>query len=209
MRRSLPIAVAIVVVVLLAISRISLAGGTHQATHVSAKTTTGPRQPPGVSTATSTATQTTTAITAPATECRWRRFRDRAIGSDLSCAPGQLDAGVAGHIGQTICDESWVAAATRLDPSPAIKDELLIEYRLPGNPVTYTVAHVIPVQDGGSPTSPRNLYPLALTGYGGQETHTAVAEMLNDEICDHEITVAQAARTLEGDWLSRGLPDDD
>ena len=208
MRRSLPIAVAIVVV-LLAISRISSAGGTHQATHAAAKTTTAPRQPARVSTATSTATQTTTAITAPATECRWRRFRDGAIGADPACAPGQLDAGVVGHVGQTICDESWVAAATRLEPPPGTKDKLLIEYRLPGNPVTYTVAHVIPVEDGGSPTSPRNLYPLALTGYGGQETHTAVAEKLNDEICDHKITVAQAAKTLKGDWLSRGLPDDD
>lgn len=208
MRRSLRIAVAIVVV-LLAISRISSAGGMHHATHAAAKTTTAPRQPARVSTATSKETQTTTAITAPATACRWRRFRDGAIGTDAACAPGQLDAAVVGHIAQTICDESWVAAATRLEPPPSTKDRLLIEYRLPGNPVTYTVAHVIPVEDGGSPTSPRNLYPLAVTGYGGQETHTAAAEKLNDEICDHKITVAQAAKTLKGDWLSRGLPDDD
>ena len=110
---------------------------------------------------------------------------------------------------QTICDDSWVAAATRLEPPPSTKDRPLIEYRVPGNPVSYTVAHVIPVEDGGSPTSPGNLYPLALTGYGGQETHTAVAEQLNDEICDHKITVVQAAETLKRDWLSRGLPDDD
>ena len=208
MRRSLPVAVAIVVV-LLAISRISSAGSAHQATRAAAKATTAPRQPVGVSSAISTATQTTTAITAPGPECRWRRFRDGAIGADPSCAPGQLDAAVVAHIGQTICDESWVAAATRLDRPPAIKDKLLIEYRLPGNPATYTVARVIPVEDGGSPTSPRNLYPLALTGYGGQETHTAVAEKLNDEICDTKITMAQAEKTLRRDWLSRGLPDDD
>ena len=116
---------------------------------------------------------------------------------------------MVGHIGRTICNESWVAAASRVRPPPSTRGKLLIEYRLPGNPVTYTVAHVIPVQDGGSPTSPQNLYPLALTGYGGQETHTAVAKRLNDEICDHRITVAQAARTLKDDWLSRGLPDDD
>jgi hypothetical protein len=36
-----------------------------------------------------------------------------------------------------------------------------------------------------------------------------VADHLHDEICSHKITVADAARTLEGDWLSKGLPDDD
>ena len=208
MRRSLPIGVGIVVV-LLAISRVTSAGSTRGATHGAATTTTASRHRAGLSTATGMATHTTTASTAPATECRWRRFRDGAIATDPACAPGQLDAGVVGHIGQTICNESWVAAASRVQPPPSTKDKLLIEYRLPGNPVTYTVAHVIPVEDGGSPTSSRNLYPLAVTGYGGQETHAAVAEKLNDEICDHRITVAEGARTLKGDWLSRGLPDDD
>ena len=66
----------------------------------------------------------------------------------------------------------------------------------------------MPVEDGGSPTSPLNLYPLPLNGYGGQ-TREMVADQLHDEICSHKITVAQAANTLEGDWLSNGLPDDD
>ena len=155
--------------------------------------------------------QTSTVITATRTDCRWRRYRDGAIGADPSCAPGKLDPAVAANIGQTVCNAAWVAAASRLQPPPSAQalDKLVIEYQLPGNPVTYTLARVIPVEDGGSPTSPLNLYPLPLNGFGGQRTRTAVAEQLHDEICSHRITIAQAAKTLEGDWLSKGLPDDD
>jgi len=65
------------------------------------------------------------------------------------------------------------------------------------------------VQDGGSPTSPQNLYPLPLNGFGGQQTQTVVANQIHDEICSHKITIAQAAKTLESDWLSKGLPNND
>ena len=156
-----------------------------------------------------TVPQTTTVITAKRTNCRWRRYRDGAIGADPSCAPGSLATGVLGHTAQTVCSQAWVAAASRLQPSATTLDRLLIEYQLPGNPVTYAVARVIPVVDGGSPTSAQNFYPLPLNGFGGQQTRMVVANQLHDEICSHKITVAQAAKTFEGDWLSRGLPNDD
>ena len=158
---------------------------------------------------TTTASETTTVITAKRTDCRWRQYDDGGIGTDPDCAPGALSPGVAGNIGQTVCDRAWVAAASKLQPPPTTLDRLLIEYQLPGNPVTYALARVIPVADGGSPTSPQNLYPLPLNGYGGQQTRTLVANQLHDEICSHKITVVQAAKMLEGDWLSRGFPNDD
>ena len=40
-------------------------------------------------------------------------------------------------------------------------------------------------------------------------TRTMVADQFHDEICAHKITIADAAKTFEGDWLSAGLPDDD
>jgi hypothetical protein len=148
-------------------------------------------------------------ITASRTDCRWRRYRDGAIGTDPSCAPGELDPAVTENTAQTVCSGAWVTAASRRQPPPSTLDKLLIEYQLPGNPVTYAVAWVIPVEDGGSPTSTDNLYPLPRNGFGGQQTRTAVASQLHHEICSHKITVTQAAQTLQGDWLSNGLPDSD
>ena len=56
MKRSLPIGIGIVVV-LLAISRITSAGSTRAGTHAAATTRTAPRRPAGLSTATRMATQ--------------------------------------------------------------------------------------------------------------------------------------------------------
>jgi hypothetical protein len=36
-----------------------------------------------------------------------------------------------------------------------------------------------------------------------------VADQLHEDICSHRMTVAAVAKTLEGDWLSTGLPADD
>jgi hypothetical protein len=142
-------------------------------------------------------------------ECRWRRYADDAIGTDPDCAPGALNPAVPGHVEQTICSRAWAATAESAQPSSTFKDELLIDYQLPGNPATYVVAHVVPVEDGGSATGALNLYPLPLDGYGGQMTRTMVADQLHDDICSHKITTAHAAQALEGDWLPAGLPDDD
>lgn len=155
-----------------------------------------------------TATQTPpNIVTRP--ECRWRRYGDGAIGTDPDCAPGALNPAVSGHVEETICSRAWVATAGSAQPSSNLKDRLLIEYQLPGNPATFVVAHVVPVEDGGSATGSVNLYPLPLNGYGGQMTRTMVAGQLHDDICAHKITIAHAAKVLEGDWLSAGLPDDD
>ena len=148
-------------------------------------------------------------ITAKRTNCRWRRYRDGAISADPHCAPGELEPTAVGRPGPTVCSQDWVATTSSRQPPPSTLEKLLIEYQLPGNPVTYTLARVIPVEDGGSPTSAQNLYPLSLNGFGGEETRALVAGQLHDEICAHKITVGQAATTLEGDWLARGLPNRD
>jgi hypothetical protein len=173
------------------------------ATTITPAPTTSPRP------ATPTTTQTTAPITAPRTDCSWRQYHDGAIGSDPDCAPGELDPAVTANTAKTICSQAWVATANKLQPPATTLEKLLIEYQLPGNPATYALARVIPVEDGGSPTSPQNLFPLPLNGYGGRQTQTLVADQLHNEICSHKITAAQAAKALEGDWLSKGLPNHD
>jgi len=175
-------------------------------TTTAALTTTKPRATPSPR-ATAAAHTTQAVITATRTDCRWRLYHDGAIGTDRSCAPGLINPAVVGHTAQTVCNRAWLASANRLESPPQTKGQLLIEYQLPGNPLTYVAARVIPVEDGGSSTSPLNVYPLPINGWGGQETRTLVADQLHDEICADRITVAQAASMLEGDWLSNGLPD--
>ena len=82
------------------------------------------------------AAHTTTVITATWTDCRWRQYRDGAIASDPACAPGKLNPTATRNIAQTICNPTSVAAASRIQPPPTTLDKLLIEYQLPGNPLT-------------------------------------------------------------------------
>jgi hypothetical protein len=222
MRRFLPIALSMVVVLIVGYA-ISTAKGAHHA-----KATASRRLPPTQSAAiTSTRqgtpssnpparpsnpapnAQTGPVVTASEGSCHWSEYRDGAIGPDPECAPGKIDPAVAGHVAQTVCNPAWVAAASAARPSQVTLEKLLIEYSLAGSPLTYVVAQVVPVEDGGSAISPENLYPLPLNGYGGQQTRKLVADQLHNEICAHEITVAQAAKTLAGDWLANGFPDED
>jgi len=206
MRRYLAIVLAVLAAVLV-VYVIGSAGSARQAKRTAAKET--PLRQTTPTSSQTTAPRITTVGGAIRTDCRWRLYHDGAIGTDPACAPGKINPAVIGHTAQTICTRAWLASATRLQPSTSTKDVLLYEYQLPGSPLTYVAAQVVPVEDGGSPTSRLNLYPLPLNGWGGQETRAMVADQLHDEICSHQITVAQAAKLLEGDWLSRGLPDDD
>ena len=215
MRRYLALVLAVLVAVVV-VYVIGAAGGARQPKRGAARPAVASQEPTApppstttMATQTRTATQTTTVVTATRTDCRWRMYHDGAIGADPGCAPGEIDSAVPGHTAQTICNAAWLANANRLQASLETKDQLLIEYSLPGSPVTYVAARVIPVEDGGSPTSPLNLYPLPLNGWGGQETRALVAGELHEEICAHETTVAEAAKLLAGDWLAKGLPDDD
>ena len=197
MKRYLAMVLAVLAAVLV-VYVIGSAGSARQAKRTAAKGTPS-RQP--------TPPRITTVGGAIRTDCRWRLYHDGAIGTDPSCAPGLINPAVVGHTAQTVCNRAWLASANRLESPPQTKGQLLIEYQLPGNPLTYVAARVIPVEDGGSSTSPLNVYPLPINGWGGQETRTLVADQLHDEICADRITVAQAASMLEGDWLSNGLPD--
>lgn len=141
-------------------------------------------------------------LTASRTDCRWRRYRDGALGSDRRCAPGALDTAAVAHPARTVCSPKWLASARGSHVSEKTLERLVIEYQLPGPPSLYVVAHVVPVADGGSPTSPRNLYVLPMNGWGGERTQSFIARRLHGDICEHELTIARAASKLEGDWLA-------
>jgi hypothetical protein len=223
MRRYLPIALSILVVLLVAYAISS--ASTNHAKPAAAKSP-PPAQPIAPTTTTTEAspiqtatrqgsteptpnTQTGPVVTAAEGSCHWREYRDGAIAPHPGCAPGRIDPSVPGHTAQTVCSSAWVAVGEAVKPPGTTKDKLLIEYSLPGSPLTYVVAQVVPVEDGGSPTSAQNLYPLPLNGYGGQQTRTLVADRLHSEICSHKITVAQAAKMLASDWLAKGIPNHD
>ena len=164
------------------------------------------------SSAMTTASSSTAAITTipSATSCQYRLFGDGAIGADPRCTPGVLNAAAAANPQKTICQRSYLA---RLEKAAAgvehLKIAMMIRYGSAGNPSTYVLAQLVPVEDGGSPTDPKNLWPILLDGWGGARTQAVVANAVHARICNGKTTVGQAAQLFEGDWLSRGVPDTD
>ena len=141
----------------------------------------------------------------PPSECFYLTYADRAISPDPRCSPGAIIPTAAAHPHATLCHPAWLARLPK--PAPNINDQLIFRYG--ANPSAYVPAYVVPPQDGGSPTNPANQWPEPLNGWGGFHTRESVVDRLHDQICSGKETVAAAARLLEGDWLSQGIPDDD
>lgn len=142
--------------------------------------------------------------------CRYREFPDGAIGADPSCTPGALNPAAVANPENTICRQAYERELAESEVADqALKAEMMIRYGSAGNPSTYVVAQRVPAADGGGPADPRNLWPMPRYGWGGALTESAVANALHDQICNRRVTVPEAARLLEGDWLSLGIPDED
>ncbi len=153
---------------------------------------------------------TDSALTPTPKSCRYRVFADGAIGADPRCTPGALNPAAVANPRSTICRRSYERKLAKAETAAqALKIAMMIRYGSTGNPSTYVVAERVPAEDGGSPAEPENLWPVPLYGWGGALTESAVAHSLHDQICRGAITVRQATRVLEGDWLRGGIPDDD
>lgn len=80
---------------------------------------------------------------------------------DPHCTPGALDLAVTqADIGRTICSDGWTATVR---PPEAItepeKQASMASYGLGGYLGGYEYDHLVPLELGGAPNSPRNLWP--------------------------------------------------
>jgi hypothetical protein len=80
-----------------------------------------------------------------------------------------------------------------------IKLALLDRYQATEPSASYVLDDLVAIEDGGSPTDPRNMWPQPIAQ---AQQKTAIDEYLHREICAGKLTVGQAARVLEGDWLA-------
>ena len=157
-------------------------------------------------TQTVTATQTTTDVkitSAPTALCKYRTYPDGATGADRRCTPGVISTYAAAHPYRTICTPGYAASVR---PSEAvtepIKLQLMARYQDPNPSGSYELDHLVAIEDGGSPTSVENMWPQPLAQAVQKDR---LEDLLHEEICTHRLTVQQAARQIEGDWL-RYLP---
>jgi len=126
---------------------------------------------------------------------------------DPTCTPGAINPLVSqGDIGTTICKAGYTE--TIRPPDSITQKEKVASaaaYRYTGSLLTAEYDHLIPLELGGDPNDPSNLWvepndnPNANSTSNTKDT---LENKLNDLVCSGEITLAQAQRAIATDWVA-------
>jgi hypothetical protein len=128
---------------------------------------------------------------------------------DPSCTPGALNPDVTQDtIDSTICVSGWTST---IRPSTSYTNKLkaagIIAYGYSDTSMSdYEEDHFVPLELGGSPTSPDNLWPephydtdsSGLTSY----SKDSVENKLKTAVCNGTVTLADAQNAIMTDWTT-------
>ncbi len=123
---------------------------------------------------------------------------------DHTCTPGAVDPRVTqDNIDATICVSGYTK--TVRPPSgytSALKVSQIRQYGYSDTDSShYEEDHLIPLELGGHPTDPRNLWPEPLLS-GGATRKDTVENRLHSEVCARLISLSAAQATMATDWTS-------
>lgn len=121
--------------------------------------------------------------------------------------PGATDPDITqDSIYENICNPGW---STRSIRPPAhytdqLKREQIRDFGYADtNTRDYEEDHLIPLELGGNPTDPRNLWPepyFTSIPDGGAHSKDRVESYLHREVCLRQITLQEAQREIADDW---------
>jgi hypothetical protein len=122
---------------------------------------------------------------------------------DPSCTPGATNPGVnQANIGRTICAAGWTDTVRPPESyTEPLKYRQVAAYGDAGPISSYEEDHLIPLELGGSPTSPLNLWPEPGASPNPKD---AVESAANHAVCQGQMTLAAAQRAIAGDWTAFG-----
>jgi len=124
---------------------------------------------------------------------------------DPKCTPGVVDPRVTqDNIQTTICVSGYTAKVrptslyTRLLKQRQIKEYGYTDTNL----ADYEEDHLIPLELGGHPTDPKNLWPEPLTGDYAATKKDAIENALHGKVCAGVMTLAAAQTRIATNWES-------
>ena len=109
--------------------------------------------------------------------------------------PGVLNRAVTQHtIAETICVRGWTRTVR---PPTSYTNRLKLiqmrQYHESGSPSRYEEDHLIPLELGGHPTSPKNLWPEP---HPRADSVDQIETALKRRVCRRALTLAQARRRI-------------
>jgi hypothetical protein len=120
---------------------------------------------------------------------------------DVRCTPGATNPAVtAADLGSTICRSGWTR--TVRPPESVTRREKrasLAAYGDAGPPSDFEYDHLIPLELGGAPNDPRNLWPEP-----GERNNPkdALENRLKALVCAGTLPLGRAQRLIARDWVS-------
>ncbi len=122
---------------------------------------------------------------------------------DSSCTPGATDSRVTqNNIKSTICVSGYT---TTVRPSTSytnpLKEKQIQEYGYSDTSLSdYEEDHLIPLEVGGSPTDPANLWPEPYNITYGARVKDKVENYLHSQVCSGAISLAEAQKEDAQNW---------
>jgi hypothetical protein len=112
-----------------------------------------------------------------------------------SITPGALNPNVRqGTIRRTICKAGWTAKVRPpVSYTNTLKAKQMPIYELGGSPSLYEEDHLIPLELGGAPRNPKNLWPESRTQ---AKKSDPLETKLKRQVCKRQITLARARTAI-------------
>lgn len=124
---------------------------------------------------------------------------------DPKITPGAINEMVTqANIRGTICRKGW----TRTIRPPVsytnrLKRQLMRKYGVDSRDVrNFELDHLIPLELGGAPDDPANLWPQPRTGTWTAELKDDLERTLNRRACEGRVSLVQAQEAIRTDWIA-------
>ena len=126
---------------------------------------------------------------------------------DPRLTPGAINPAVTqANIYQTICVRGWTRTVRPPEEyTERLKREQIAAYGHADQRLRdYEEDHLIPLELGGSPTDPRNLWPEphVVPGGWGSFVKDRLENALNIMVCERRITLATARHAIAENWIT-------
>lgn len=122
---------------------------------------------------------------------------------DPACTPGATNPNVTqANIHQTICVQGWTKTVRpSVDYTSQLKREQMRAYGESGPMSAYEEDHLIPLELGGAPSDPHNLWPQPGASPNPKDRVESAAHR---EVCDGRMQLADAQQKIASDWVAFG-----
>ncbi|MQS11746.1 hypothetical protein F7Q99_05440 [Streptomyces kaniharaensis] len=124
---------------------------------------------------------------------------------DPSCTPGAYNPAVTqATIRKTICVPGWTATVRPpVSYTNPLKVQQIARYGFADtDPADYEEDHLVPLELGGAPRDPRNLWPEPRYGNQPAQSKDTVENRLKKAVCGGQVGLDAARRAIATDWTT-------